>query len=132
MNFQNSSIIIKKAKKFANKKESAHYWNTLFLICVVMLLSSHLVFFKTSFAINRTIALWDERNLGFNATAGTSYLGKAWTMSVLLLSAAILTALWRLKSFISEKLLFFCCKFKLVATILACELLIIHVYEKLM
>lgn len=48
-------------------------------------------------------------------------------MSVFFSSAAIWAALWRLKTFFSEELLFFSSEVKRVATILASELLSIHV-----
>lgn len=93
-------------------------------------LSSHLVLFKTSTAVNRSVAFRNERYLGFHPTARTSDLGKAWTMSIFLSSAAVWAALWRLEAFFSEELLFFSREIKVVATILASELLSIHVYER--
>lgn len=51
-------------------------------------------------------------------------------MSIFLGSAAVRAALWRLEAFFSEELLFFSGEIKVVATILASELLSIHVYER--
>jgi len=94
-------------------------------------LRRHLVLFKTSTAVNWTITFWYERNFCFHSAARTSYLREAWTMSVLLLTTAVLATFWWLKSFFSKKLLFFSCEIKLVATVLASELLSFHVYRGL-
>lgn len=93
-------------------------------------LRSHLVLFKTSTAENRTVTLRYERYLSFHPTARTGYLGETWTMSVLLLTAAVCAALRRLKSFLRKKLLFFSGEIESVATILASELLSFHVYMR--